>query len=72
MAEWQYRIERVNFQPGREADVHLEKRWSRTYGTARMGAGASADGHEMTNDPQYRLTLKAEKPLDSADLALVG
>jgi hypothetical protein len=63
MAEWQYRIERVNFQPGREADVHLEK-ILREYGQQGWELVQVLHGHELANDPEYRLILKAEKPLD--------
>jgi hypothetical protein len=63
VAEWQYRIERVNFQPGREADVHLEK-LLREYGQQGWELVQVLHGHELTNDPEYRLILKAEKPLD--------
>ena len=50
-------------QPGREADVHLEK-LLREYGQQGWELVQVLHGHELTNDPQYRLILKAEKPLD--------
>ena len=39
MAEWQYRIQRINFEPEGDADVHLEK-ILREYGQQGMGVGA--------------------------------
>lgn len=63
MAQWQYRIERINFQPGTEADVYLEKLLLE-YGRQGWELVQVLHGHELTNDPEYRLILKAEKPLD--------
>lgn len=63
MAEWQYRIERISFQPERDADVHLEK-LLREYGQQGWELVQVLHGHEVINDPTYRLILKAEKPLD--------
>jgi len=63
MAEWQYRIQRINFEPEGDADVHLEK-ILREYGQQGWELVQALPGHEVTNDPTYRLIFKAEKPLD--------
>ncbi|MFZ0590459.1 MAG: hypothetical protein WAM39_08260 [Bryobacteraceae bacterium] len=62
MAQWLYRIERIDFQPEIDPDVELEKVLQQ-YGREGWELAQVLYGHQVQKGP-IRLILKAEKPMD--------
>ena len=63
VAEWQYRIERINLNPETDPDDQLGK-ILREYGQQGWELVQVLHGQEMPGDPRCRLIFKTEKPLD--------
>jgi len=63
VAEWQYRIERIDLNPETDPDDQLGK-ILRQYGQQGWELVQVLHGQEMPGDPRCRLIFKTEKPLD--------
>ena len=63
VAEWQYRIERIDLNPETDPDDQLGK-ILRKYGQQGWELVQVLHGQEMPGDPRCRLIFKTEKPLD--------
>ena len=63
VAEWQYRIERIDLNPETDTDDQLGK-ILREYGQQGWELVQVLHGQETPGDPRCRLIFKTEKPLD--------
>ena len=63
VAEWQYRIERMDLNPETDPDDQLGKSL-REYGQQGWELVHVLHGQEMPGDPRCRLIFKTEKSLD--------
>ena len=63
MAEWQYRIERIDLNPETDPDDQLGK-ILREYGQQGWELVQVLQGQEMPGNPRCRLIFKTEKTLD--------
>ena len=63
MAEWQYRIERIDLNPETDPDDQLGK-ILREYGQQGWELVQVLHRQEMPGDPRCRLIFKTEKALD--------
>jgi hypothetical protein len=63
VAEWQYRIHRIEVQPDADMDKQLET-LLQAYGAKGWELVQVLHGHRVPEDPLYRLIFKTEKPLD--------
>lgn len=63
VAEWQYRIERIDLNPETDTDDQLGK-ILREYGQQGWELVQVLHWQEMPGDPRCRLIFKTEKPLD--------
>jgi len=63
VAEWQYRIHRIELRPDADLDDQIEKALH-DYGTKGWELVQVLHRHKVPEDPIYRLIFKTEKPLD--------
>lgn len=63
MAEWQYRIQRIELRPDVDLDDQI-KTVLQDYGKKGWELVQVLQRHSVPEDPIYRLIFKTEKPLD--------
>ena len=61
MAEWKYRIERIELKPDAESDAQLEK-ILQDYGQQGWELVQVLHGQEAPDNPRCRLIFKTERP----------
>lgn len=62
MAEWKYRIERIDLQPEVESDAQLEKVFQE-YGRQGMGVGAGTARKGGARQPEVSINIQNRKAL---------
>jgi hypothetical protein len=70
VAEWQYRIERIELKPDAEPDAQLEK-ILQEYGQQGWELVQVLHGQEAPDNPRCRLIFKTERPFTDVQSGLL-